>query len=164
MIFRYWGRDGYAARVRRWADPFATEFCIEPPQRYVVGCRSPGRSHEVRFDDHRELCSAAVCACVVVVLRYWFLYTMVGGIAAATCYYYLPAQVAQNLGAFIVLGTLVCFWSGRHRGRQREAFHLRLQAQMALCQIQIERNTSARRLRSIPSLMRLIRALKPPST
>ena len=44
-----------------------------------------------------ELCSAAVCARTWAVLRYWFLYTMVGGIAAATGYYYQPAQVAQNL-------------------------------------------------------------------
>jgi hypothetical protein len=78
-----------------------------------------------------------------VVLRYWFLYTMVGGIAAATCYYYLPAQVAQNLGAFIVLGTLVCFGLVGIAVGNEKAFHLRLQAQMALCQIQIERNTRA---------------------
>lgn len=78
-----------------------------------------------------------------VVLRYWFLYTMVGGIAAATCYYYLPAQVAQNLGAFIVLGTLVCFGLVGIAVGNEKAFRLRLQAQMALCQIQIERNTRA---------------------
>ena len=78
-----------------------------------------------------------------VVLRYWFLYTMVGGIAAATGYYYLPAQVAQNLGAFIVLGTLVCFGLVGIGVGNEKAFHLRLQAQMALCQLQIERNTRA---------------------
>ena len=78
-----------------------------------------------------------------VVLRYWFLYTMVGGIAAATGYYYLPAQVAQNLGAFIVLGTLVCFGLVGIAVGNEKAFRLRLQAQMALCQIQIERNTRA---------------------
>ena len=106
--FSLLGRDGYAAKSARWADPSRLN-----SHRAAATLRGRLPPHQggprSSIDDHRELCSAAVCACVV------------GGAALlvpahdgrrhrwATCYYYLPAQVAQNLGASIVLGTLVCF-------------------------------------------------------
>ena len=55
-----------------------------------------------------------------VVLRYWFLYTMVGGIAAATCYYLSAGTSRPEPGRVHRPGNAGVLRSGRHRGRQRE--------------------------------------------
>jgi hypothetical protein len=52
----------------------------------------------------------------------------------------IAAQVRQALGTVAIVGALLGGLIGYARGRER-AFRLKLEAQVALCQIQIEKNT-----------------------
>lgn len=78
-----------------------------------------------------------------IVIRYALLYALLGGAFSAPVYYYLPAALATNFGPVIVAAIVVLFaLVGASVGNEK-AFMIRLQAQMALCYVQIERNTRA---------------------
>ena len=76
-----------------------------------------------------------------IVIRYGVLFALLGGGFGAAVYYYLPAVAARDFGPVIGGAAVVLFaLIGVSIGNDR-AFGLRLQAQVALCQVQIERNT-----------------------
>jgi len=56
----------------------------------------------------------------------------------------IAAQARQNLSTAAIIGAILGGLVGFSRGRER-AFKLKLEAQVALCQVQIEKNTNAKR-------------------
>lgn len=78
-----------------------------------------------------------------IVLMYALQYILLGVCSGALVYYFLPAPIAHEFGGVIAGVTPFLFLLiGLSIGNER-AFNLRLQAQTALCQLQIERNTRA---------------------
>lgn len=78
-----------------------------------------------------------------IVVKSVLTYAFVGWGGSMGAYYYLPAAWAHDYGVpMIVVTTVLCALIGWSVGSDK-AFALRLQAQILLCQLQIERNTRA---------------------
>ncbi len=78
-----------------------------------------------------------------IVLRYALSFALAGFGISQIVYYFLPGRVAANLGWYIVAAITAIFTLIGAAVGNEKAFNLRLQAQLVLCQVQIERNTRA---------------------
>lgn len=79
----------------------------------------------------------------LMVLWYGFLGFLVGCVAVGPLYYFAPATFIHEFKVLVVSAPPALFLLlGIVRGNSK-AFDLRLRAQLALCQLQIERNTRA---------------------
>lgn len=78
-----------------------------------------------------------------IVFRYGTLYALLGSAVSALVFYYMPAAASRGIGPWLIFVIVIVFaLIGVSIGNEK-AFDLRLRAQIALCQVQIERNTRA---------------------
>lgn len=83
----------------------------------------------------------------LMVVWYGVIGFLSGAAVAGSIYYYLPAAIAKEHGVSISVVLLVLFSAVGAVIGNAKAFQLRFQAQMALCQVEIERNTRMARHR-----------------
>lgn len=76
-----------------------------------------------------------------IVIQYGLLFALLSLPCSALIYYFVAASVAHEFGTYIYVATGVLFMLVGIAVGSEKAFSLRLQAQTALCQVQIERNT-----------------------